>query len=38
MKRLKAKCNLDCFSDSQLDSESNEGEQYKYKHGDETLN
>ena len=30
MERLNAKYNLDCFSESELDSESNEGEQYKY--------
>ena len=28
MERLNAKYNLDCFSDSELDSESDEGEQY----------
>ena len=37
MERLSAKYNLDCFSDSELDSESDEGEQYKYEHGYETL-
>ena len=37
MERLDAKYNLNCFSDSELDSESNEGEQYRYKHGYETL-
>ena len=37
MERLNAKYNLDCFSDSELNSESNEGEQYKYEHGYETL-
>ena len=37
MERLNAMYNLDCFSDSELDSESNEGEQYKYEHGYETL-
>ena len=37
MERLNTKYNLDCFSDSELDSESNEGEQYCYKHGYETL-
>ena len=37
MERLNAKYNLDCFSDSELDSESNEGEQCKYEHGYETL-
>ena len=37
MERLNSKYNLDCFSDSVLDSESDEGEQYQYKHGYETL-
>ena len=38
MERLNTKYNLDCFSDSELDSESNEGEQYCYhEHGYETL-
>ena len=37
MERLNAKYNLDCFSDSELDSESDEGEQYQYKHGYEML-
>ena len=37
MERLNSKYNLDCFSDSKLDSESDEGEQYKYEHGYETL-
>ena len=37
MERLNTKYNLDCFSDSELDSESDEGEQYQYKHGYETL-
>ena len=37
MERLNTKYNLDCFSDSELDSESDEGDQYKYKHGYETL-
>ena len=37
MERLNSKYNLDCFSDSELDSESDEGEQYHYKHGYETL-
>ena len=37
MERLNSKYNLDCFSDSELDSESNEGEQYQYEHGYETL-
>ena len=30
MERLNTKYNLDCFSDSELNSESDEGEQYKY--------
>ena len=33
MEKLNAKYNLDCFSESELD----EGEQYKYEHGYETL-
>ena len=33
MERLNTKYNLDCFSDSELDSESDEGEQYQYEHG-----
>ena len=33
MERLNAKYNLDCFCDSELDLESDEGEQYKYEHG-----
>ena len=37
MERLNSKYNLHCFSDSQLDLESDEGEQYKYEHGYETL-
>ena len=37
MERLNTKYNLDCFSDSKLDSESDEGEQYKYEHWYETL-
>ena len=37
MERLNSKYNLDCFSDSELDSESYEGEQYHYEHGYETL-
>ena len=37
MERLNAKHNLDCFSDSEFDSESNEGEHYRYEHGNETL-
>ena len=37
MERLNSKYNLDCFSDSELDSESDEGEQYQYEHWYETL-
>ena len=37
MERLNTKYNLDCFSDSELYSESDEGEEYKYKHNYETL-
>ena len=37
MERLNTKYNLDCFSDPELDSESNEGEQYHYEYGSETL-
>ena len=37
MERLNSKYNLDCFSDPELDSESDEGEQYQYEHGYETL-
>ena len=37
MERLNSKCNLSCFCDSELDLESDEGEQYKYEHGYETL-
>ena len=37
VERLNTKYNLDCFSDSKLDLESDEGEQDKYEHGYETL-
>ena len=37
MERLNSKYNLDCFSKSELVSESDEGEQYQYEHGYETL-
>ena len=37
MERLNSKYNLNCYSDSELDSESDEGEQYCYEHGYETL-
>ena len=37
MERLNEKYNLDYFSSSELDSESDEAEQYHYEHGYETL-
>ena len=37
MERSNSKYILDCFLDSKLDSESDEGEQYEYEHGYETL-
>ena len=37
MERLNEKYNLDCFSDSELNSESGEDEQYQYQHGYEML-
>ena len=37
MERLNEKYNLDFFSSSEMDSESDEGEQYCYVHGYETL-
>ena len=37
IERLNTKYNLDCFSDSELDSESNKGEQYHYEHRYEML-
>ena len=37
MGRLNEKYNLDCFSDSELDSESDKGKEYCYEHGYETL-
>ena len=37
MERLNSKCNLNFFSDSELDSESDKGEEYRYEHGYETL-
>ena len=37
MERLNTKYNLDCFFDSELNSESDENEQYQYQHGYETL-
>ena len=33
MERLNKKYNLDCYSDLELDSESDEGEEYNYEHG-----
>ena len=35
--RLNEKHSLDCFSDSELDSESEEGEDYRYEHKYEML-
>ena len=37
MERLNTKYNLDCFSDSELNSESDKDEHYQYQHGYETL-
>ena len=37
MESLNSKYNLDCFSDSELDSEFDKEEKYQYKHGYETL-
>ena len=37
MERLNTRYNLDCFSDSELDSESDEDEWYQYEHGYEML-
>ena len=37
MEGLNSKYNLDCYSDLELDSESDEGEQYCYEHGYEML-
>ena len=37
MEMLNSKYNLNYFSDSELASESDEGEQYHYEHGYETL-
>ena len=37
MERLNNKYNLDCFSDSELDSESDEGKEYQYEHRYMTL-
>ena len=35
--RLNSKYHLNCYSNSELDSESDKGEQYCYEHGYETL-
>ena len=37
MERLNDRYNLECFPDSQLDSKSDKGEEYRYKHGYEIL-
>ena len=37
MERLNNKYGLDCFSDSELDSESDEGGEYRYEHNYEPL-
>ena len=37
MERLYSKYNLNCYSDSELDSKIDEEEQYHYEHGYETL-
>ena len=37
MERLNSKYKLDCFSDSELHSELDKGEQYRYEHDFETL-
>ena len=37
MESLNSKYNFDCFLDSELNPESDEGEQYQYEHGYETL-
>ena len=37
MEKLDQKYGLDCFSNSELDSESDEGEDYMYEHNYETL-
>ena len=37
MERLNNKYGLDHFSDSELNSESDKGEEYKYEHNYETL-
>ena len=37
MEKLNERYGLDCFSDPELDSESDEGENYRYKHKYEML-
>ena len=37
MERLNTNYNLDCYFNSELDLESDKGEQYHYEHGYETL-
>ena len=37
MEWLNEKYNLDCYSDSELDSELDKGEEYHYEHGYKTL-
>ena len=37
MERFNDKYGLDCFSDSELDSDSEEGEEYRYEHNYKTL-
>ena len=37
MEKLNEKYRLDCFSDSELDSEPDKGEDYRYEHNYETL-
>ena len=37
IERLNDKYNLHCFSDSELEPKSDEGEEYHYEHGYETL-
>ena len=37
MERLNNKYGLNCFSDSELDSESDEGEEYRYEYNCKTL-
>ena len=37
LERLNNKYGLDCFSNSEIDLESDEGEEYRYEHNYETL-